>query len=213
LEFFFIGHIYPLAIIKRNEIKMKNKTDLEKAKKMYFDYGQISFHMGREGVLKEYQSFNISSETENEWTNSYLKERLDNFDLNAIDENFQTFHIISSKSKFNFLNHFLIKIAKNLDNLTNKYIAVNLGKKLFNMVFEAHRRNKISTENRRNIINIVKLIHKKARTLSIPPNYKNPHFEKIYFDETIEKKLTQEQYTERKMIELERDLIKVNMFK
>ena len=60
---------------------MNNETDLDKAKKIYFDYGQTGFHMMREGVLKEYQSFCISKETENEWTNSYLKERLNNFNI------------------------------------------------------------------------------------------------------------------------------------
>lgn len=192
---------------------MNNETDLEKAKKMYYDYGQISFHMGREGVLKEYQSFNISNATEKEWTNSYLKERLDNFDLNTLDENFQTFYIISSKREFNFLYHFLIKIAETLDNLTNKYIAITLGRSLFHMALEAHSKRAISLEHRCSVMKIVELIHKKARTLSIPPNYKNPHFEKKYFDETIEKKLTQEQYTEREMIKLEFDLVKVNMLK
>ncbi len=192
---------------------MNNKNDLDKAKKIYFDYGQTGFHMMREGVLKEYQSFCISKETENEWTSSYLKERLNNFNINALDENFQTFHIIRIKREFDFLNNFLIKIVKTIDDLTNKYFAIMLGGRLFNMVFESHRQQVISKEHRRCVIDVVVLIHKKAKTLSIPPNYKNSHFEKIHFDEAFEKKLNQEQYTEKKMIELECDLIKANMFK
>lgn len=192
---------------------MNTETDLEKAKKIYFDYGQTGFHMMREGVLEKYQSFHISKQTENEWTKSYLNERLNNFDINALDKNSQTFDIIRIKREFDLLYHFLTKITKKLDLLSNKYIAVTLGRSLFNMVFEAHRSRSMPTEHRRNLVDIIELIHKKARTLSIPTNYKNPHFDKIYFDETIEKKITQEQYTERKMIELECDLIKVNMFK
>jgi len=188
---------------------MNTETDLEKAKKMYFDYGQGSFHMGREGILKKYQSFNISSETEKGWTNSYLNEKLDNFDFYALDENFQTFYIISTKREFNFLYHFLLKIIKTLDSLTNKYIAVTLGRNLFHMVLEAHSKGDILLEHRLSVIRTVELIHKKARTLSIPQNYKNSHFEKKYFEE----KLTLEQYTEQEMIKLEFDLFKVNMLK
>ena len=61
--------------------------NLEKAKKMFFDYGCSHFYMMKEDVEKEYKKFGISIQQEDLWTQEYVAHHLDelsNGDLNAL---------------------------------------------------------------------------------------------------------------------------------
>ncbi len=48
----------------------------EKAKKMYIDFGCSKFQMDREGVLEEYEKYNISKFQENIWAEEVLTQRI-----------------------------------------------------------------------------------------------------------------------------------------
>ncbi len=42
-------------------------TGIEKAKKLFFDYSGSTFYMSRDGVEKEFQSFNVPDRLQDEW--------------------------------------------------------------------------------------------------------------------------------------------------
>ena len=48
----------------------------EKAKKMYIDFGCSKFQMDREGVLEEYEKYNISKFQENIWAEEVLTQHI-----------------------------------------------------------------------------------------------------------------------------------------
>ncbi|MEO5911748.1 MAG: hypothetical protein ABIP95_12735 [Pelobium sp.] len=64
----------PLANeISKLLIKM---TDLQKAKKLFFNYDGSTFYMSRNGVEGEYQSYHIPDLLQNEWLNELRAEKL-----------------------------------------------------------------------------------------------------------------------------------------
>ncbi len=64
----------PLA----NEISelLIKMTDLQKAKKLFFNYDGSTFHMSRDGVEGEYHSYHIPVLLQNEWLNELRAEKL-----------------------------------------------------------------------------------------------------------------------------------------
>ncbi len=56
------------------------KTNLEKAKAIFMDFGGSKFGMGRECAFEEYRQYHIPAETELEWIQEYQKELLNRLD-------------------------------------------------------------------------------------------------------------------------------------
>lgn len=64
-------------------------TQLEQAKKMFWDYACLHFFMTRDGVYEEYVGLGASPEQERRWRAEYIQywiERLSNDDLSALGQ-------------------------------------------------------------------------------------------------------------------------------
>jgi hypothetical protein len=59
--------LYPIGAVLFDAYK-----DIARAHKLFLDYGGDKFFMDRDGVLSEYEEFNISSEIEMEWMKEFL---------------------------------------------------------------------------------------------------------------------------------------------
>jgi len=89
---------------------MTSENNLEKAKKIYFQYGQSGFHMMREGILEEYKQYGISKKQEELWTNEFLEEKIQRFDINNQNDYTELIYIISTKNKHSIIKELNNKI-------------------------------------------------------------------------------------------------------
>jgi len=179
----------------------KMTDNLDRAKKLFLDYGTSGFHMMREGVLDEYKSYKVTKDKENEWRQELIEDKLSNFDINDRRQPFSFRSIIQTHADFNTFEKYIAKVDKNSATCKNGHLALLFGQELFSTLYELIRSNyKISRELRINCIDVCEKLLFLAKTIDLPNSYN------IDAVEIIEEKLTQEQYFQRQIIKFEYEL-------
>lgn len=174
---------------------------LERAKKIFLDYGTSGFHMMQEGVLDEYKSYNVSKEKENEWRLELIDNKLSNFDINDHRQPFSFRSIIQTHDDINTFEKYIAKVDKNSTSCRNGHLTLLFGQDLFSTLYELIRsNNKASRELRLDCINTCEKLLLLSKKIGLPDNYN------IDTIEIIEEKLTQEQYFQRQIIKFEYEI-------
>ncbi|MFN5416771.1 MAG: hypothetical protein ACK5B9_06910 [Flavobacteriia bacterium] len=175
--------------------------NIERAKKIFLDFGTSGYHMMREGVLDEYKSYNISKEKENEWRLELINKKLLNFNINDQSQPFSFRSLIQTHDDISTFEKYLIKVGKTSTSSINGHIALLFGQDLFSTLYELTRSNiKVSREIRLECIDTCEKLLLIAKKIGLPDNYK------INTIEIFEEKLTQEQYFQRQINKFEYEI-------
>lgn len=168
---------------------MKNK--LEKAKKMFFDYGCSHFYMMKEGVEKEYMKFGISEQQEEEWTEEYKTNLLNELENGNIEVVHSLSHLGAQElipTLLEFINkgdsYAKFWIADTILRLSGK--SMNVNKKGRNVALQAFKeliegKISISQENRSRITPDVM----RALKATTPEEYILNYSKRLYKDKKI----------------------------
>ncbi len=179
--------------------------NLDRAKKLFINYGTSAFHMMREGVLDEYRSYKITKDQENAWRHEHIEERLLKFDINDITQPFSFRSIIQEHGDIKTFEKYTDKVNQNANTCSNQHLAILFGQELFSTLYELIRSNyKVSRELKLYCIDTCEKLISVAKTIKLPKDYT------IQATEIFEERLSQEQYIQRLIIkfEYEIDLVK-----
>lgn len=175
--------------------------DLDKAKKLFLDHGTSGFHMMREGVLKEYESFKVSREQEDIWRYQFIEDKLSKFDINDRNQPFSFRSIIQTHSDINSFEKYIDKVNRNIDGCKNQHLAILFGQELFSTLHELIRaNNKIPQEVKLFCIDTCERLLSLAKRTTLPEGYTISNFS------TISEGLTQEQYIQRLILKFEYEI-------
>lgn len=97
-------------------------NNYKKAKKIFFDYGGIHSHMGREGYFNEYKSYNVDKEIEKKWGVEFRNQMLSEIEeLNGSKEVLRKIHklnaIISQYKDGDGLSLFVLVMRREMQKL------------------------------------------------------------------------------------------------
>lgn len=144
------------------------EIEYEKAKKIFDMFSGNKFQMQREGVINEYQSYNIPVEIENDWKKEYLdKIEVELHSTKIISKKIELFTVYTEASN-RFFNSNIISLVENFmkKNNLDSYTQIRLIELKFNAL------NDLSL-NRKQIINdcINELLCLKKKELVVDNSY------------------------------------------
>ncbi|MBD0825507.1 hypothetical protein [Aestuariibaculum marinum] len=171
---------------------------MKQAKDIFFKYIGSNFHMTRDGIISTYKKFSVSKDQEQKWINEMFENgflKVSSEDLHSVTS---LGYLIEHHNKIDYFNRFIEKIERKIDRNTNKYNLLRFAETIFSLIENLTRfENKLNKDQIINGIYTTSRILKKAKEKALPPDFKNPDFE------LIDSNLTQEQYLNRKISELE----------
>jgi hypothetical protein len=99
-----------------------------KAKEIFNKYSGSKFQMMRDGVLTEYDKYEITIETEKTWLSELISKEFNQLDINSIDTFFPLWYIIQHHAltnHFDRISDFIISNSKNEESINGAELFID----------------------------------------------------------------------------------------
>ncbi len=100
---------------------MTQEDNIDRAKKIFFDYGTSKFQIMRDGLISEYSSYNISVEQERIWTQELVQKEFNKLNINDPETLFPLWYILQTNCLDNYIEKIIefIRVNQTVANSTD----------------------------------------------------------------------------------------------
>ncbi len=119
---------------------------MERAKEIFFNYSGSKFQMMRDGLVREYESYEISSELEKKWLEELIENEFKKLDFNSLNSFFPLWYILQTNQLFEYYDRLEKFIWNGFENTQNYTKSLMFVEKILNIL------NNINPDNIEKII-------------------------------------------------------------